>query len=246
MRGALFASAPERFANRPLASNRSITIKIFSAAIVGLFTVSVCFIHTTSKYFDQLFTNLQGTNYNYFLVPRDGRHRIDVETDHNNGEEDMRVCHGIKSLLNISQWPDIVFYEDRPDFLAAPNPDREENVVARATVAEFNRLRKSVLTTSLLDDGISEGSVYAAQSFAQRFLDGGKSSRPLSIAVTGNSFTIGSNCGENESHDSGKCAWPNRLAQRWKEIITKAFGNTTNSEIEWHMLQANAQASNNE
>jgi len=150
-------------------------------------------------------------------------------------------------LLDISQWPDIVFFEDHPDFAKSVNhdPNREENVVARATVAEFNRIRNSVLTTTLLDEGINEGSLYAAQSFAQRFLERGNDSRPLSIAVTGNSFTIGSNCGENTIQGEGGCAWPNRLAQRWKELVTRSFGNTSNSEIEWRMLQANAQASNN-
>ncbi|KAL7453467.1 hypothetical protein ACHAWC_005917 [Mediolabrus comicus] len=117
--------------------------------------------------------------------------------------------------------------------------------MARATVAEFNRIRNSVLRPTLLDAGIKEGSLYAAQSFAQRFLERKHDSRPLSVVVAGNSFTIGSNCGENTSQGSDDCAWPNRLAQRWKEIVTKSFGNSVNSEIEWHMLQQNAQASNN-
>ena len=160
---------------------------------------------------------------------------------------DGKVCHGIKSLLDISQWPDIVFFEDHPDFVANHDHDfdRKENVLARKTVAEFNRIRKSVLTTSLLDEGITEGSLYASQSFAQRFMESGNNSRPLSIAVTGNSFTIGSNCGESTSQNTHECAWPNRLTQRWKEIVAKTFGNATNSEIEWRMLQENAQGSNN-
>ena len=177
---------------------------------------------------------------------------IDHHRTHNN-EEEVKVCHNIQSLLDVSQWPDIVFFEDHPDFSkpADHDPNRDENVVARATVAEFNRIRNSVLTMNLLDEGINEGSLYAAQSFAQRFLERGNNIRPLSVAVTGNSFTIGSNCGENtvQGHSGGVgpdgCAWPHRLAQRWKELVTRSFGNTTNSEIEWRMLQSNAQASNN-
>ena len=173
-----------------------------------------------------------------------GRERESLQ--HNN-KEGIKVCHDIQSLLDVSKWPDIVFFEDHPAFSKPDNhdPNREENVVARATFAEFNRMRNSVLTMNLLDEGINEGSLYVAQSFAQRFLERGNNTRPLSVAVTGNSFTIGSNCGENMVQDSGGvgtdgCAWPNRLAQRWKELVTISFGNNTNSEIEWRMLQANA------
>jgi len=157
------------------------------------------------------------------------------------------ICHDIKSLQDTTTWPDIIFFEDHPNFAKSANldPNREENMMARATVAEFNRIRNSVLRPTLLDAGIKEGSLYAAQSFAQRFLERKHDSRPLSVVVAGNSFTIGSNCGENTMQASDDCAWPNRLAQRWKEVVTKSFGNSVNSEIEWHMLQQNAQASNN-
>ena len=177
--------------------------------------------------------------FTHILVLTNGRKRKLIE------KQDGKVCHDVKSLLDISQWPDIVFYEDHPDFVKAVtlDPNREENVKARATVAEFNRIRNSVLTTTLLDEGITEGSLYAAQSFAQHFLARENNSRPLLVAVTGNSFTIGSNCAENTRNL--QCAWPNRLAQRWRDIITRTFGNTINSKIEWKMLQRNAQSSNN-
>ncbi len=157
------------------------------------------------------------------------------------------VCHDINSLRDTTKWPDIIFFEDHPNYAkpANPDPNRKENMVARATVAEFNRIRNAVLRPTLLDAGIKEGSLYAAQSFAQRFLERKDNSRPLSVAVTGNSFTIGSLCGETDRQGSAACAWPNRLAQRWKEIVTTTFGNSVNSEIEWHMLQQNAQGSNN-
>jgi hypothetical protein len=157
------------------------------------------------------------------------------------------VCHDIKSLRDTTKWPDIIFFEDHPNYVkpANPDPNRKDNMVARATVTEFNRIRNAVLRPTLLDAGIKEGSLYAAQSFAQRFLERKDNSRPLSVAVTGNSFTIGSLCGETDRQDSAACAWPNRLAQRWKEIVTTTFGNSVNSEIEWHMLQQNAQGSNN-
>jgi hypothetical protein len=217
-----------------LSGSTSFRCRIFSAAAV-LILISF----TT---FDQLIS--------FSYVPQEvtqrSHHPLDADTRHDNEEEDVKVCHGIKSLLDISGWPDIVFFEDHPDFAKTVDhdPNREENVLARATVAEFNRIRNSVLTTTLLDEGINVGSLYAAQSFAQRFLARGNDSRPLSIAVTGNSFTIGSNCGENTIQQG--CAWPDRLAQRWKELVGGSFGSTpTNSEIEWRMLQANAQASNN-
>lgn len=109
-------------------------------------------------------------------------------------------------------------------------------------------MRNAVLTSALVDEGISEGGMYAAQSFAKRVLESGfKEARPLSIAVTGNSFTIGSNCGENMRQPSDECAWPSRLARRWTEVVTRSLGNATdtNTKIEWRMLQENAQGSNN-
>jgi len=107
-------------------------------------------------------------------------------------------------------------------------------------------MRNSVLTSALIDEGISEGGMYAAQSFAKRVMKrGNEKSRPLSIAVTGNSFTIGSNCGESTTQPSDDCAWPYRLARRWTEVVTRSLGgNATNTKIEWRMLQANAQGSN--
>jgi len=169
---------------------------------------------------------------------------MSTPTHHEADDVKAKVCHDIKSLLDVSQWPDIVFFEDQIQ-PTDQDPNSEENVSARATVAEFNRIRNKVLTTDLLDEGINEGDLYAAQSFAQRFLEKGNDGHPLSIAVTGNSFTIGSNCGENTRQPSDVCAWPSRLARRWTELVASTFGNMTNTKIEWHMLQTNAQSSNN-
>jgi hypothetical protein len=143
-----------------------------------------------------------------------------IEPKHKN------VCKDINSLLDISQWPEIVFFKDR---LPGNSNDEEGDALG-------------------IDEGISEGGMYAAQSFAKRVLESGfKEARPLSIAVTGNSFTIGSNCGENMRQPSDECAWPSRLARRWTEVVTRSLGNATdtNTKIEWRMLQENAQGSNN-
>ena len=240
------SSYNERSSSRRLASSRSGSI-VSAAAVLILLTFYAVFHQ--SKYLNELIVDLRETDNGYSLShPL----RLDDDKRHHYEEKEVKVCHDIQSLLDVSQWPDIIFFEDHPNFSKPVNhdPNREENAVARATVAEFNRIRNSVLTTDLLDEGINEGSLYAAQSFAQRFLERGKNARPLSVAVTGNSFTIGSNCGENTIQPTGGegpfgCAWPYRLAQRWKELVTRTFGNATNSEIEWRMLQANAQASNN-
>jgi hypothetical protein len=254
-----------------------IIIGIISAVAVGIITYSHLFIHNTLYSLDATAKNPVEKSLGSYVQPstkqisihaipnnkdiqsHDSHH--DSVVPHNEVqvkvvmEKEAKVCRDIKSLLDISKWPDIVFYEDHPNFVKNAklklDPNREENLKARATVAEFNRIRKSVLTTDLLDEGINEGSLYTAQKFAQRFLERGENDRPLTIAVTGNSFTIGSNCGENTRQgDSGGagpdgCGWPYRLAQRWEELVTRSFGNTTNTKIEWNMLQANGQASQN-
>ena len=262
------------------ASSRSapglIIIGIISAVAVGIITFSHIFIHHALYSLDATAKNPVEKSLGSYVQPstkqisihaiptkdNQSQHDIVVELPHNEVqvkeviEKEAKVCRDIKFLLDVSKWPDIVFYEDRPNFVQNAklklDPNREENVKARSTVAEFNRIRKSVLTTDLLDEGIHEGSLYTAQKFAQRFLERGENNRPLTIAVTGNSFTIGSNCGENTRQgDSGGagpdgCGWPYRLAQRWEELVTRSFGNTTtNTKIEWNMLQANGQASQN-
>ncbi|GFH48048.1 hypothetical protein CTEN210_04524 [Chaetoceros tenuissimus] len=195
------------------------------------------------------FSIWNGTNYE--TSQKVDSHGLRIPVTHKEEALKVKICNKIDSLLDISQWPDVVFYKDKQKpSQDEPNneEDKEDDEQARATVAEFNRIRNSVLTTELIEHGINEGHTYYAHSFAQRFLERREDARPLSIAVTGNSFTIGSNCGENQkqpSTGSDGCAWPSRLRNRWNELVTTYFRNMTNTDIEWLMLQENAQTSNN-
>ena len=191
------------------------------------------------------------SNANYETWQNVGSHGLRIPDTQKEEALKVNVCNKVDSLLDISQWPNVVFYKDKqkPSQDEPSNEeDREDDEQARATVTEFNRIRNSVLTRDLVEHGINEGHTYFAHSFAQRFLERREKARPLSIAVTGNSFTIGSNCGENQKQPStgaDGCAWPSRLRYRWNELVTSYFGNMTNTDIEWRMLQENAQSSNN-
>ena len=192
------------------------------------------------------FSTFNGNTYGTTL------HSLHVSTFHDeDAVKRINVCNKIDSLLDISQWPDVAFYKDRQKQIQdepSSEEDRKDDEQARATVTDFNRIRNSVLTRDLIENGINEGHLYHAHSFAQRFLERRGETHPLSIAVTGNSFTIGSNCGENQKQPSNGrdgCAWPSRLRQRWNELVSTYFGNMTNTDIEWLMLQENAQTSNN-
>lgn len=70
---------------------------------------------------------------------------------------------------------------------------------------------------------------------------------PLIIAVFGNSFTIGSNCGESSVQSGEDCAWPMRLSRRFDELFPHHSGvnNNLSSLVEWRMYQENAQGSVN-
>lgn len=118
---------------------------------------------------------------------------------------------------------------------------------ARATVAEFNRMRRSVLTAPLLESGFRRGRSHAARRLALRMagVDSAAEAarRPIQIAVFGNSFTIGSNCGESTVQPPGGergCAWPSRLARRWDEVFNSSglFDLAeVNAGAEWRMYQ---------
>jgi hypothetical protein len=171
----------------------------------------------------------------------------------NNGKGSDALCNRISSSLDPSSWPDIIYHKDRK---ALQNPGEydqgrfssveEDDEQARSTIDEFNKLRKAVLTPKLLDLGVSTGSVRPARAFAGRLrtlLEGeGHEQHPLLIAVFGNSFTIGSNCGESSVQPAEDCAWPMRLARRFDEIFPRV---NSSSVVEWRMYQENAQNSAN-
>ena len=166
------------------------------------------------------------------------------------------LCVRISSSLDPSSWPDIIYHKDRQ---APRNPGEydqgwyssieEDDDQARSTIDEFNNLRKAILTPKLLDLGLSTGRMRPARAFAERLrtlLVRGEEEhvqrRPLIIAVFGNSFTIGSNCGESSVQSAEDCAWPMRLARRFDEIFRPV---NSSSVVEWRMYQENAQNSAN-
>ncbi|EJK45527.1 hypothetical protein THAOC_35852 [Thalassiosira oceanica] len=116
-------------------------------------------------------------------------------------------------------------------------------------------MRRSVLTAPLLESGFRRGRSHAARRLALRMagVDSAAEAarRPIQIAVFGNSFTIGSNCGESTVQPPGGergCAWPSRLARRWDEVFNSSglFDLAeVNAGAEWRMYQENAQGSVN-
>ena len=164
------------------------------------------------------------------------------------------LCRRIASALDPSSWPDVIYHKDRqaPDdpgaydswkFLSVEEDDEQ----ARSTIEEFNKLRKEILTPKLLDLGLSTGRMRPARAFARRLgmlleRGGRQRQRPLIIVVFGNSFTIGSNCGESSVQSGEDCAWPMRLARRFDDIFSQV---NSSSLVEWRMLQENAQGSAN-
>lgn len=108
-------------------------------------------------------------------------------------------------------------------------------------------MRRSVLTVRLLESGFRRGRSHAARRLALRMagVDSAAEAarRPIQIAVFGNSFTIGSNCGESTVQPPGGergCAWPSRLARRWDEVFNSSglFDLAeVNAGAEWRMYQ---------
>ena len=171
----------------------------------------------------------------------------------NNGNGNDAFCLRISSSLDPSSWPDVIYHKDRQASRDPGEYDQgrfssveEDDEQARSTIDEFNKLRKAILTPKLLDLGLSTGRMRPAEAFAGRLRTlvegGGQGQRPLVIAVFGNSFTIGSNCGESSSHSADDCAWPMRLARRFDEIFPQV---NSSSVVEWRMYQENAQNSAN-
>lgn len=185
-----------------------------------------------------------------------------------NSSSSSSVCDRLEAALDLSKWAPVRYHKDRSPETSYLNSVvnslffdsfKEEDDAARSTIAEFNRIQKSddpVLTKSLLDVGFTTGGDYSALRFAERVVTSNSTDKPLQIAVFGNSFTIGSNCGESTVHKSHDCAWPNRLARRWTELFspssTGGGKEETNAKaplpevaVDWHMWQENTQGSVN-
>ena len=123
----------------------------------------------------------------------------------------------------------------------------EDDKQARETIKEFNKLRSSVLTTHLLDAGLTLGSDYSSYTFANRLMESSTdtNNQPLNIAIFGSSFTIGSNCGESSGQDLSECAWPERLIARWDELLANQSMFPNAASVAWRHYQENAQNSAN-
>jgi hypothetical protein len=178
--------------------------------------------------------------------------------------EDEVCLHATSIIDNYASWPDAVYHKDRDGYTNSNYFDElrelrgfasveEEDAYARANIAEFNKIRASVLTPQLLKAGFQPGRIYPARHFANRYRrladsigakgeDTEYNPRPLTILVFGSSFTIGSNCGESSADDN--CAWPQRLIRRFDELFFPETNNTT-SLVQWKMYQENAQGSVN-
>lgn len=187
------------------------------------------------------------------------------DRDGDSDSDDGALCRQITSALdNFASWPDVVYHKDRGQHTLIPDNDNdyydesyftsveEDDSHARATIAEFNKIRASVLTPRLLKEGIQRGRIHPARQFANRLRLLADSSgvnynerqppqQPLIIAVFGSSFTIGSNCGESSAQNDVDCAWPQRLIRRLDELLVPK----NHTWIEWRMYQENAQGSVN-
>ena len=169
------------------------------------------------------------------------------------------VCSRMESVLDLRTWAPVRYHKNRTGEITTKydknyiDSVKEDDEAARSTIAEFNRIQKSdnpVLTKPLLDAGFTTGGDYPALKFAERVATSSSSSKHLQVAVFGNSFAIGSNCGESTQDSVGDCAWPNRLARRWAELFSggeeKENANGLPAvAVDWHMWQENAQGSLN-
>eukprot|EP00571_Detonula_confervacea_P001836 CAMPEP_0172317276 /NCGR_PEP_ID=MMETSP1058-20130122/31129_1 /TAXON_ID=83371 /ORGANISM="Detonula confervacea, Strain CCMP 353" /LENGTH=673 /DNA_ID=CAMNT_0013031797 /DNA_START=8 /DNA_END=2029 /DNA_ORIENTATION=+ len=165
------------------------------------------------------------------------------------------TCLRITSALNVTAWPGVIYHKDMntsnpmiydSDFFSSVEEDDRH---ARLTIDQFNEMRSSVLTPHLINAGFQSGGGYPTRTFAKRLMQQTlmekEPSRPLLIVVFGNSFTIGSNCGESSSQMDEDCAWPGRLAQRWEKIVGSTLLSPAKIKITWRMFQENAQSSLN-
>jgi len=243
------------------------------AATVTTWSIIIIRVHYSS-YFNIVgdiipdyptFTDYAATSYRNNSPLR--RNNDDYINRPNDNNDNNYLCQKIASSLLPSSWSDIVYHKDRVGLTGDPDPNaydggkfssvEEDNEQARSTIHEFNILRHEVLNQQLLNVGVrSTGRIRPAMAFAKHLkslLDGEQQQqqqRPLIIAVFGNSFTIGSNCGESSVQSGEDCAWPMRLSRRFDELFQQRGGggkNTSSSSslVEWRMYQENAQGSAN-
>ena len=171
-------------------------------------------------------------------------------------------CIQMSPGFDFANWPDIRYHKDQHDgpILMDRGFDHsfdgrkfssveEEDAQARATVAELNMIRSSVLTQELLDSGFTHGDKFRAAKFAIRLMESSiGAGHPLTIAVFGSSFTSGSSCAESSSQFEHHCSWPNRLSRRWMEVVAPLFCNQKNislCQVNWKMFQHGSQGSVN-
>ena len=114
-------------------------------------------------------------------------------------------------------WAPVVFHGEREtseslpeiDARFTPDGDADEATGFRA-VDDFNEMEP----IPALGKAYVPGSSHRASSLARR----AATDEPLHFAVFGNSFTIGSNCGESTTQHQRDCAWPARMARRLREL----------------------------
>ena len=132
-------------------------------------------------------------------------------------------------------WAPAVFHGEREteslpeiDARFTPDGDADEAAGFRA-VEDFNEMEP----IPALSKAYVPGSPHRARQLARR----AATDAPLRFAVFGNSFTIGSNCGESTTQHQRDCAWPNRMARRLRELRPGRP-----PEV-WHSYQKNGEAS---
>ena len=178
--------------------------------------------------------------------------------------QDDDHCLQILPGFNLTNWPDVIYHKDQhgdTNHKGTHDHHRdtlfnrrifssveEEDAQARSTIAEFNKMRSSVLTPELIDSGIAYGDKHRARKFARRLMESSRGEgHALTIAVFGSSFTSGNSCAESSSQAPHHCSWPYRLNRRWKEVIAPLFckgeEGSSSCEVRWRMFQEGTQGS---
>ena len=113
-------------------------------------------------------------------------------------------------------WAPVVFHGER-ETESLPEIDKRftkdgyaDEAAGFRAVDAFNEMEP----IPALRDAYAPGSPHRASALARR----AATDVPLRFAVFGNSFTIGSNCGESTTQHQRDCAWPNRMARRLREL----------------------------
>ena len=124
------------------------------------------------------FANLT-SHYSISIIDRKSlvdRSDTQIKSSNNNA-----WCAKLSSSLNITSWPLIRYHKDYPDQTSNNFNqlfDRqkfasleEDDAQARPTIDEFNKLRNTVLTPKLLNEGFVHGGILPAKSFANHVLE---------------------------------------------------------------------------